>query len=149
MAIVSEVERNCEDAWISALTGHVDLMAIAGMAVVRGDDCSSDPTYPCVIVTAHDSWTPPEFHNIGVDRTNVELQAMTYKHDDDDRSICDSVCGAVRDLFRDDAIKATLSGAVVNFTVKGIEESEPAMLVPDDTFHIRKMTALITAIATD
>tara|TARA_R110002096_G_scaffold360482_1_gene553387 strand:- start:479 stop:928 length:450 start_codon:yes stop_codon:yes gene_type:complete len=149
MAIVSEVERNCETAWIAALQAHTDLTDIEGMTVVRSGDADTDADYPVVVVQASSAFTPAEFQNIGVDRITVDISARTFKHDDPSRTTVDQAIGAVRDLFRDETIETNLSGQVVNFTVKGIEESEPAVLIDDPDVHIRTMTSLITAIATD
>ena len=149
MAIISQVERQAGNAWIAALGDHTDLTDIAGLSIVRESDQGAAAGYPVVVVSGTSAWTPTEFQNIGVDISTVDLSVRTNKYDDPDRSVCDSAFGAVRDLFRDDSIAATLSGKVVNFQVKAIEEREPSVLIPDDVLHIRTMSATITAIATD
>ena len=144
MATISTIEDKAEAAWVAALSASSDISA----TVVRFGQSSSSAAFPCVVVDAANVLNPAEFQNIGVDVILVELQAITYKDDDPDAAVVLDLIGAVRDVFRDNSILATLSG-VSNFTVLGIEQEGDVVRIDTDAHRIRSLTARITAIATD
>ena len=144
MATVSTIEDKAEAAWVSALEASSDITA----DVVRFGQADAATVYPCVVVDAGSVMSPSEVQNIGVDVILVELSARTYKDDDADGAVVLDLIGAVRDVFRDESILATLSG-IANFTVKGIEQEGDVVRVDTDALRVRSLTAKITAIATD
>ena len=133
----STIKKQVEDVVIARIAAR-PYCTTNSIPVRRWGDASNAVNVPNTVAVG---CTPPgdvELERGPLWDCPVEVQARTYRHDDNDRTILEGICGDIEEFGRNCPL-ASMTAASEDLTFDGFSV-EPGVEVPDEKHHMVSYT---------